>query len=96
MNAENGIRASYGLANFSLREMSECGKTIRIIGEGATSMEETANRIVRHLYDGLTNMEGERASVLVRFFKTHPFHDLEGVLQGFAGTLLGDAPPYRT
>ena len=93
MNGEGGSRATYDLTNFTIREMSECGKAMRATGEGPASMEETAGRIVRHFYDGLVDAEGERASALVRFYKTHPFRDLDGELQGFARALLDGAPP---
>lgn len=86
-------RATYDLTNFTIREMSACGKAMRAMGEGAASMEETAGRIVRHFYDGLVDSEGERGSALVRFYKTHPYRGLDGELQGFARSLLGGEPP---
>lgn len=92
MNGDRS-RATYDLTNFTIREMSECGKAMRAMGEGAASMEETAGRIVRHFYDGLVDPEGERGSALVRFYKTHPYSGLDGELQGFARTLLGGEPP---
>ena len=93
MGGGSGSRATYDLTGFTIREMSECGKAMRALGEGATSMEETAGRIVRHFYDGLVDAEGERACALVRFYKTHPYRGLDSELQGFAGTLLGGDPP---
>jgi hypothetical protein len=93
MNGDNGNRATYDLTNFTIREMSECGKAMRTMGKGSASMEETAGRIVRHFYDGLVNAEGERASALVRFYKTHPFCDLDSELQGFARAGMGGESP---
>jgi hypothetical protein len=62
-------------------------------GDGATSMEEVANRIVRRLYDDLADeVTGERACALVRFYKTHAFGLLEPGLREFAERLLGHAP----
>jgi len=86
-------RGTYDLTNFTIREMSACGKAMRALGEGAASMEETAGRIVRHFHDGLVDADGERASVLVRFYKTHPYRGLDGELQDFARSLLGGDPP---
>ncbi len=41
------------------------------MGEGASSMEEVACRIVNYLYGTLINGQtGEQACTLVRFFKT--------------------------
>jgi hypothetical protein len=46
------------------------GSALRKLGNGAGSMEETANRIVRYLYDQLTSRQTQqRACVLVRLFK---------------------------
>jgi len=63
------------------------------MGSNSASMEETAGRIVRYFYDGLVDAEGRRVSALVRFFKTHPFSDLDSKLQGFAQALLGSVTP---
>ena len=93
MGGGSGSRARYDLTDFTIREMSECGKAMRALGEGAASMEKTAGRIIRHFYDGLVDAEGERACALVRFYKTHPYRGLDSELQGFAGALLGGDPP---
>lgn len=93
MNGESGNPATYDLTNFTIREMTESGKAMRAMGNGSASMEETAGKVVRHFYDGLVDAKGERASALVRFYKTHPFHDLDSELQGFARALLGGEPP---
>lgn len=93
MNEVRGSRAFYDVTNFTIREMSECGKAMRTMGKDSASMEDTAGRIVRHFYDGLVDAEGERASALVRFYKTHPFGDLDSELQGFARALLGGQSP---
>lgn len=93
MNEVRGNRAFYDVTNFTIREMSECGKAMRTMGKDSASMEDTAGRVVRHFYDGLVDAEGERASALVRFYKTHPFGDLDSELQGFARALLGGQSP---
>lgn len=86
-------QATYDMTNFTIREMSECGKAMRTIGAGASSMEEVAGRIVRRLYESLSDGKGGRASVLVRLYKTHPYGKLDGDLQGFAREMLGGDPP---
>jgi hypothetical protein len=56
-------------------------------------MEETANRIVRHLYDNLVDKKsGGKSCALVRFYKTHAYQDLDAELRGFAQGILGHAP----
>lgn len=93
MSGASESRATYDLTNFTIREMSECGKAMRTLSKGSASMEETAGRIVRHFHDGLIDAEGERASALVRLYKTHPFRDLASELQVFSRALLGGDPP---
>jgi hypothetical protein len=59
-------------------------------------MEQAADSIVTHLYDRLIDRQsGETSSVLVRFFKTHPFSELTPALQKCARDMLGsqDALP---
>ena len=64
---------------------------LRRIGEGARSMEEAAERVVRTLYDQLVDAgTGARSCALVRFFKTHAFGELESDLRDFAREALHD------
>jgi len=80
----------YGLSTFKMSEMIECGSTLRRLGAGAHSMEEAAGRIVRYLYDNMGGQQsGERACVLIRFFKTHPYGELDDELKAFARSLYG-------
>ena len=75
----------YGLTRFTLKEMTACGAALRKLGSGAASMEEAANRLIRYLYDYLVDQQtGAKTCALVRFFKTHPYQDLEAELQEFA------------
>ena len=79
----------YDLTRFKLREMTACGTALREAASGSRSMEEAANRMVRHLYDGLRS-GSDRAMVLVRFYKTHSYGDLGPELQAFADHALRD------
>lgn len=91
MNTQNEKSKSYDLVNFTIRDMTECGKILRNIGKGAKNMEEVANRIVHYLYNNLIDGEsGNRASSLVRFFKTHTYEKLDDELQNFSRSMLGD------
>lgn len=61
----------HDLATFSLDDMIGCGAMLRGLGEGARSMEDTAVRVARALYDELAHpATGERCCALVRFFET--------------------------
>lgn len=83
----------YHLTRFSLKEMAECGAVLRRLGDGARSLEEAADRIVRHLHEQLCDSEmEEKACVLVRLFKTHPFGELDQELQRYAKEMLGARP----
>ena len=95
MNARIADTARYDINHFTIREMTECGKALRMIGEGAKSMEEVADRIVRYLYDNLIDGEtGMRACALVRLFKTHAYEGLDAELQEFAQNMLGNKPAH--
>ncbi|MDQ3522070.1 MAG: hypothetical protein M3434_07025 [Gemmatimonadota bacterium] len=83
----------YNLSRMTLKDMSQCGAALRRLGTGSLSMEETASRTVRFLYDSLVGGEtGEHACVLVRCFKTHPLGELDARLQQLAGGSLGAEP----
>jgi hypothetical protein len=91
---QNERKATYDISNFTIREITECGRAMRAIGAGAKSMEETAGRIVRHLYDNLIDGTNDgQACSLVRFFKTHPYENLEKELEEFAVKMLGGKAP---
>jgi hypothetical protein len=63
----------FDLQSFTLTQMIILGSALRKLDKGAGSMEETANRIVRHLYDQVTSRQtDQRACVLIRLFKTRP------------------------
>jgi hypothetical protein len=95
MSSRNKKIGTYDVTNFSIREMTECGRVLRSIGKYDSSMAEVADRIVRHLYNGLVDMEGNRACRLVRFYKTHPYGELDEELQVFALTKLGGYPAFH-
>lgn len=92
MVVPNETRATYNLANFTIKDMTACGKVLRTFDAGAASMEEVAGRIVRYFFAILTAEKGERASSLVRFFKTHPYGELDDELQQRARKMLGREP----
>lgn len=73
--------------------MTECSAALRSVGAGAVSMEEVAFKIVHYLDGHLVDEEtGEKACVLIRLFKTHPWGDLDEELQEFARNVLGNQP----
>ncbi len=80
------------LSRFSESDVAAYGEEVGKIAAESASMEEAADKIVRHLSDSLTDEEGGRACALVRFYKTHAYGDLDRELQGFAQGVLGHAP----
>ena len=84
----------YDFIKFTEDELGECGTTLQTLGSEASSMEDSANKIVTYLYDNITDSAtGQRSCALVRFYKTHPYNQLDAGLQGFAQGILGSAPP---
>jgi hypothetical protein len=82
------------ITDFTLKDMVEFSAALRSMGTGTESMEETADRIIHYLYDHMTDDQtGETNCVLVRFFKTHPYGDLDPGLQDFARGILNGTPP---
>ncbi len=83
----------YNLTNFALKDMTECGAALRRMGVGSKTMEETASRIVTHLYENLVDPQtGEKSLALVRLFKTHSYNELEPDLQTIVQQTLGEEP----
>jgi len=84
----------YDIQNFGLTDMIQLGSVLRKLGGNAETMEEVANRIVRQLHDEITyGQPAEKACVLARVFKTHPYGELAPELQTCARAALGETPP---
>lgn len=84
------------LGGLRLSELASLGAAMRAAGDGAGCLEVAAQRVVHHLYDGLRT-DGRRDCVLVRFYKTHRYADLDSELQAFARCQLGgEEPPVST
>lgn len=83
----------YDLSRMTLKDMTRCGAALRRLDSGAGSMEEVAIRIVRLFHEELgTGADGERACLLARFYKTHPYGELDPELQAFAAKVMDGAP----
>ncbi len=79
--------------DFTLKDMVEFSAALRQMGSGAASMEKVADKIVHYLYETLVDKKtGEKGCVLVRFFKTHPYGELDAGLQEFARNVMKTSP----
>ncbi len=53
----------YDITRFSLADMTRCGTALRGMGDGASTMEEVAGKVVGHLYQQMTDSDTwEKAS----------------------------------
>ena len=85
---------TFDLSEFSLGDMLQCGLELRQRMRGAPTMEAAANSVVRYLYDNCRERSsGQRECSLVRFYKTHPYGELDPMLQLFARVRLGEVQP---
>lgn len=79
----------YDLNDFSITDLTLCGREVRKLGASTTSMEEVAVKVVSFFHDYLRDgVDGPRAVALVRFFKTHDAGELAPELQDFAAARL--------
>jgi hypothetical protein len=83
---------TYDLTKFDLGDMLKCSPRLREAASGAPTLETSAQRVCRFLYDELHGPDTEHACALVRCYKTHAFESLEPDLQKFALRILGAEP----
>jgi len=84
---------TYDLSKFDLGDMLKSSLRLRDAASGAASLELSAQRVCRFLYDELHGPDTERACALVRCYKTHPYGLLDADLQEFAKSLMEGAYP---
>ncbi|MGI8685105.1 MAG: PP2C family protein-serine/threonine phosphatase [Acidimicrobiales bacterium] len=85
----------FELAHFTLSDMVRCSNGVREVAAGASSMEAAAQSIVTFFQQNLVDKElDERSCALARFYKTHPFDQLEPALQARARALAPDEPTW--
>lgn len=87
---------TYDLSHFDLGDMLKSSLRLREASSGAPTLEASAQRVCRFLYDELGTPDGQRACALVRCYKTHSFGSLEPELQRFAKRLMGTDHPRPT
>ena len=84
----------YDFAKFTDSELADCGRNLRSVASSASSMQDAASKIVGYLYDNITDSAGQKANVMVRFFKVHPYNKLDAELQAYVrGFLFSHSGP---
>ena len=86
----------YDLTTFGLGDMLKCSLALRESASSARTLEQSAQRVCRFLYDELRNADDEHQCALVRCYKTHPYAELNPELQEFARTALATKSPHAT
>ncbi|GAC1395186.1 MAG: hypothetical protein NVSMB68_12220 [Thermoanaerobaculia bacterium] len=86
----------YNLTTFGYREMMECRAAMRaLFNDEPSSVGDGAGRIVRFLFESLTDEEGKPACALARMFKTHRYDALDPELRHFARGMFPEADTVR-
>lgn len=79
----------HDIDQFSMMDMTVCGRALRRLGDDTPDMETAAKRIVSYLHEELRfGQQEERAAVLVRAFKTHDYSELLPAQQNSADAIV--------
>ena len=85
----------FNLTSMSPAEIVLCGAGVARAAAGARSLEEAADQTVHYLYSALRDTSRDRpATVLVRFYRTLNFADLDPSLQRYAASAMRPGKPW--
>ncbi len=85
----NNNSQTFDIQNFTIRDMTNMGKELRNMSEGAGSLECAAGRIVNYFYKSVIDGgSGNKACALARLFVTADYGKLPGSLQDFASRFI--------
>src|SRR5947207_14180337 len=79
---------TYDLTRFDLGDMLKCSLRLREAASGAPTLELSAQRTCRFLYDELHDSDINLACSLVRCYKTHAYCSLDRDRQASARPML--------
>ena len=84
----------YEFAKLTDSAVADCGRDLRSAAADASSLQDAAGKIVRFLYDNLTDSAGNTVNAMIRFFKVHPYNKLDFELQTYVrGFLMAYSGP---
>ena len=84
----------YEFATLTKSGVADLGRDLRSAAADASDLQDAAGKIVRFLYDNLTDSDGNTVNVMVRFFKVHPYSKLDFELQTYVrGFLMAYSGP---
>jgi hypothetical protein len=79
----------FDLTKFSIQDMSEVGDALQQLELKAKNIDELSDMMVRYFFDNLGDTQtGEKSSVMVRFFMTHPYSNLDAELRQSVDKML--------
>lgn len=82
----------YELSRFRYTDMMDCRGRIReLFGGNPATLNEVAEQAVEFFHRELVDEHGQPACALVRFFKTHPYRELDPDLQDIARAAAPEA-----
>ncbi|HVF19399.1 MAG TPA: hypothetical protein VNA14_04055 [Mycobacteriales bacterium] len=84
--------AAPSFRTFSLSDVIQLGTQLRSCADGATTSESAGRAVVRCVHDAFVDESGLRETVLVRYYQTMPYDDLDAELQAFASAQLTEDP----
>ena len=84
----------FDLGHFSLVDMLQCGRAVRQAAASSKSMEDAARAVVNYFYEECVTAASEpHRCVLIRFYKTVRYVELDSDRQEFARGLFGSGTP---
>ncbi len=83
----------FNFGRFSFQDMTRCSRLLNRHCDGASSLEEAADRIVRFFFDHFLDPDSDETScVLARCFCIREYQTLEGITRSAAEAMLEGTP----
>lgn len=84
----------YEFAKLTESQVADLGKELRSAAADAAGLQDAAAKVVRFLFENLTDSDGNTVNAMIRFFKVHPYSKLDFELQTYVrGFLMAYSGP---